>query len=477
MLVNLRGFKSKEVSLKKILKQEMPNMILLNETLLAGRVKVSLPAYKCWSKNRTEKGGGGVATGVSKEYMDSAVGVGEGEEGDELIITRIEQFNPALNIINCYGEQRKCSKEDVEEKWGRLRKIMEDIRAKGEFCTLIGDLNKLVGRGEGGVAGNHPEISLGGRLLLDLVSTGNWFIVNGLGPEVVEGGPFTRKDPATGNGSCLDLFVVSKKLLPYVSTLKIDSDRNMAVSRAVKIRQKYERVYSDHFTCILTFHNLPKGKEEKVEKKVVWNLAKEGGWDKYRLLTDQYSESIERTIEKEDEIEMKMKQFNKIHEKIKFRAFGKVTIGDNTAKEQAKQKDASKEESAKELFEDQVNKVNEEINDIKSKKKSKVGQIWDIRKKVLGGKKAMLDTSAFIHPKSGKLVVSKAEILQVSLDYCKDTLRNNIPAVGHLEDIQKKKESVRNKLLLCHGSFQIEKETFNSVVNKFRKSGKKTMTF
>ena len=95
----------------------------------------------------------------------------------------------------------------------------------------------------------------------------------------MEGGPFTRKDPATGNGSCLDLFIVSKKLLPYVSSLKIDSERNMAVSRAVKIGQKYERVFSYHYTCLLTFQDLPRGKEGKVRKKVVWNLAKEGGWE------------------------------------------------------------------------------------------------------------------------------------------------------------------------------------------------------
>ena len=214
MLVNLRGFKSKEVSLKKVVSKVRPQMVLLNEILLSGRMKVSLPSYKCWTKNRAEKGGGGVATGVSREYMDSAVGAGEGDEGDEYLITRIDQFNPALNIINCYGEQRKCRREEVEEKWRRLSKVMEEIRAKGEFCALSGDLNKLIGSGKGGVPGNHPEISLEGRLLLNLTSTGNWFIVNGLGPEVVEGGPFTRNDPATGNGSCLDLFVVCSRLLP-----------------------------------------------------------------------------------------------------------------------------------------------------------------------------------------------------------------------------------------------------------------------
>ena len=67
-------------------------------------------------------------------------------------------------MINCYGEQRKNSKEDVEGKWMRLRREMETIRARGEFCLCSGDLNKLVGSGPGGIPGNHPEVSLGGRL-------------------------------------------------------------------------------------------------------------------------------------------------------------------------------------------------------------------------------------------------------------------------------------------------------------------------
>ena len=231
--------------------------------------------------------------------------------------------------------------------------------------------------------GNNPEISLGGKLLLDLISTGNWFIVNGLGPEVVEGGPFTRKDPATGNGSCLDLFVVSRQLLPYVSNLKIDSDRNMAVSRAVKIGQKYERVFSDHYTCLLTFRGLPKGKEGKNERKVLWNLAKEGGWERYRLLTEQYSDSLKKAIEKENDIEKKVKAFEKIHDKIKYRAFGKVTIVDKTTKEHTNKEDTHKEDSAKDLFDNQVQKANDEINENKRIKKSKVGKIWEIRKKYL----------------------------------------------------------------------------------------------
>ena len=130
LLVNIRGYKSKEASLKKVIEKASPSIILLNETLLTGNMKVKINTYSCWSKNRTEKGGGGIATAVSSQYKDSAVGAGEGKNGDEYLITRLEGFSPALNIINCYGEQRKTPKEEVEEKWKRIKRDMESIRAR-----------------------------------------------------------------------------------------------------------------------------------------------------------------------------------------------------------------------------------------------------------------------------------------------------------------------------------------------------------
>ena len=279
MLINLRGYKSKESSLKKLMKKKRPSILLLNETQMCGKMNVSLPPYTGWSRNRSEKGGGGIASVVAHQYKNSTTQAGEGEGNDEYLITRIECFSPALNIINCYGEQRKTQKEEVEDKWRRLRKEMEEIQAKNEFCLLSGDLNKLVGCGEWGVPDNHPEVSLGGKLLRDLLSTGNWLLVNALGETVVTGGPLTRQDPATGNKSCLDLFVVSADLLPYVDKLVIDSQREMAVARAVKMGKNYKLVYSDHFTCLLTFSNLLKIQDKKEERKKCGILPRRGGGD------------------------------------------------------------------------------------------------------------------------------------------------------------------------------------------------------
>ena len=62
------------------------------------------------------------------------------------------------------------------------------------------------------------------------MATKDWALVNGMGEHVVTRGPFTRVNLATGRQSCLDLFVVSRELVPYIDKLVIDSDLKSAVA-------------------------------------------------------------------------------------------------------------------------------------------------------------------------------------------------------------------------------------------------------
>ena len=95
-------------------KEATPSLIAMNETLLVGNIKVSIQNYTSWSKNKiTNNGGGGIATAVANQYRDCTGGAGQGEEEDEYLVTRLECFSPALNVINCYGEQRNKRKEKI----------------------------------------------------------------------------------------------------------------------------------------------------------------------------------------------------------------------------------------------------------------------------------------------------------------------------------------------------------------------------
>ena len=463
----------------KVMKKVKPSIVIMNETQLKGRMKAELPPYGCWSRNREEQGGGGVATAVDPALRQHAMGVGEGQGSDEFIITRVDKFKPAINVINCYGEQRKTKVEEVEAKWERLVKEMEAVRARGEFCLLAGDMNKLVGCDEAGVPGNHSEISPGGHLLRGLLATEDWVLVNGLGDEVVEGGPFTREDPATGKRSCLDLFLVSRELRPFVDKLIIDSNRKMAVSRVIKKGGSYKKVFSDHYSCLLTLSNLPSQPAGREVKQTRWNLAKDGGWEKYRELSDKFSDKLDQIIENEDTtVEEMMTNIEKIQDKIKYMAFGKVTIGGKKSNREEVECDAEEmEETAENTFKKQIDKAQEEIKQIEKENKCRAGRVWEIRKRVLGGTKVVSEVNAIEDPKTKRLVVTRSEVKNITLEYCKETLTQNKPEHEAKEVIEDNNRKVKDLLKETDGEFNADFETFKKNIIKFKKAGKRNYDF
>ena len=207
-------------------------------------------------------------------------------------------------------------------------------------------------------------------------------------------------------------------------------------------------------------------------------MAKEGGWDEYKYLTKKYAQKIEEAIEEGRDIEEKMKKFDKIHNKIKFKAFGRITVGRKPKEvEKETQKTHSKEDIAKKIFEEEVERTAMEINEIKKLKTSKVGRIWDIRKRIIGGRKATLQATAIMNPKNGKLAVSKDQIKSVTLQYCQETLANNKPAIGFEGVMHTKKTNLERNLMQCNGSFMPTKEGFQTLLKKFKLSRKQNYDF
>ena len=128
-----------------------------------------------------------------------------------------------------------------------MLKELSKIKARGEECLLIGDLNKLVGNDQYGVIGNKDKISYGGQLLRELIATEEYCLVNNM--DIACGGPFTWVDPADANNkSCLDYFICSKNLRPYIKKLLIDSERKFALLRVIHKDGKFKAVLADHFT-------------------------------------------------------------------------------------------------------------------------------------------------------------------------------------------------------------------------------------
>ena len=79
-----------------------------------------------------------------------------------------------------------------------------------------------------------------------------------------------------------------------------------------------------------------------------------------------------------------MEKFERVLNKIKFKAFGKVTINERKLKSQKEDPNNSLEredKKAKLLHDEQEKQIMEEIEKIKESKNGRAGRIWEIRKK------------------------------------------------------------------------------------------------
>ena len=165
----------------------------------------------------------------------------------EYLVTRMGQFSPAVNVVNWYGSQEsRQSVEEIQEHWDEIMKEIISVEAKGEDLILLSDANRHLGCY---VKGNHAKTSFGGKLILDLLKSNKYVLVNAT--DLAINGPFTHYNTTDPNNaskkSLLDIVIVSKNLTKHIDKLEIDSGLNWTPSRSVKgVLQ-----YPDHYALFL----------------------------------------------------------------------------------------------------------------------------------------------------------------------------------------------------------------------------------
>ena len=176
-------------------------------------------------------------------------------------------------------------------------------------------------------------------------------------------------------------------------------------------------------------------------------------------------------------IEEKMVKIEKLHNRVKFEAFGKVKVKSNNVTSSRKAEENIENESADEILRKQRKEAEEEIEKLREEHPSRAGRVWELKKKIMGGKKSTQQATAVVDPSTGKLAVSKQQIKEVTLKYCKDTLKDNEVEEEFKEGIERKKEKVKQKLSEVGEIFEIRQETFDKVINKFKVSKKANYDF
>ena len=251
---NIDGYISKRERVYSIVQYSKPDVITFNETALKGK-KVNINGYFSYQKNRL-KNKGGVATVVANYLKGNTVLVDEGgNDLEEFLVTRHDNVHPPINVINIYGAQEsRTNKEDIERINIKIKNIIEKCEIRGETIILIGDMNAKVGNDEYGIMNHSQDISQNGRFYRDLIKSGKYYFANNMNKSDKQWTWISRQN---GNvRSCLDIIIVSVVLKQFLTKFEIDTGKTIT-PRRVNVNKI---TYTDHFTIVAEFSNLPKGK-------------------------------------------------------------------------------------------------------------------------------------------------------------------------------------------------------------------------
>ena len=483
---NVDGYTTKKESINDIAKDEAPDVMTLNDTNLKGKLKVKVPDYFSYVKNR-EQNKGGVATVIANHLKSNVMKVAEGREGDEYIITRFDHTIPAMNIVNMYGQnESRTDNDEIEKTWIRLMQDVKEIEERNETVLIVGDLNKAIGNDEFGVKGNKSKISPGGKLIRNLIKNHLYIVINNL--DLVKDGPWTWVDRKDSNvKSCLDIGIMSAALLPYLTEVEVDINKKFTPRRVINNKKK-KTIYTDHYSLKIQFRGIPRVQEFK-KPESSWNRGKPGGWEVYKRMTNESSEKIREVISNEKNIDEAMKKIEALDTKIKFKSFGKTK---NSLKKNPQSRlcrcDPSQigrcktcktqKDKDEELLARQSKKIELAIEKIKASKQGRAGNIFQMRKEIMGPKNGGQDASAIRDPDNGELIVNKEEIKRATLKYCVNNLKNNKPDNDVKDIVNERKEKQKKMMNDKTGeSFEITFDDFDQVMAKFERKDTTTYDF
>ena len=470
---NCRGFNSKQESFQEnVVEALRPDVINLEETLLRNKAQIKIKDYISFSLNRPDgAGGGGISTSVAEYLKPFVTMVSKDNEYDEFMVTRFEHVKPALNIIHIYGQNEgRAGPAKILEGWTRILTEINRIEARNEVALIVGDLNRAVGNDHLGVRGNKPKVRSGGQLIRDLVSTGEYVLMNNL--SLTRGGPWTRVCPSDGKLSCLDLALASQALMPFIREMQVDSIREYAPRRVVTKDKRLGLTYADHYPLIIKLE-MPRS-EIEATTEASWNVNKPGAWEDYEKISDEEAEKIEELADDEtmtnEEI---MNKVDKIENKMKYKSFGKSKPKSKKKILNESKDTRTEDDCANDLAKRQLDKMEAAILRVQKQNIGRCGKVFKMKDEIAGSKKTKNEAHAVLDFRTKELVVSNSEIKRVTLDYCKEVLKNNEPEEDFKELVEYKEKvhKIRMESNDDDEEVEITEEEFNQTLAKFESIG------
>ena len=405
MFNNIRGWKSKSISLSNIASKNKVDIVVLNETHCSGTSLPQLKGYTSYGRNRIQKSKGGIAILVFDAIAKYATKLETSSEPAEFFAIRLDCFSPSIVVMTQYGiTEGQYTKNEILAIQAQFFNAFEGYVNEGSNVIVLGDFNNHVGNSLG-LSQNNPKISPGGVNLSRWVTENNLSLVNVLDQTHTH----IDRSSKQGDTNILDLVITNQPAL--VKEFSVDKHIDKTPYRLRHTKRGMKHKYTDHLTLMLDL-KIDWCKKPITNKTTGWNYSKEGGHEKYEQLTDEIGIDLEIKVQSEESNDQVYDWLLNRVEKAKREAYGKTTSTIKRAKEVADNM----------MWDKRVKEATKSIRSLGNKKVNL--QIWDVRKKA-SNKHGDKQFVSIKDPETGQLTQDRASTYKTVLEYNYNLLRKD----------------------------------------------------
>ena len=447
MCSNTRGIQSKKKSVVEILVENNVDVFISLE--MNTRKCPKIKGFVSFN-HLVDKKFHGVSIFVKDSLAPSTMRIHD-MSNNELVHIRITSVTPALNIVGLYMDvESRDSKEGMTEKVQAMRDKADDLIEKGEAVVVVGDINRP------SIVKDYEKMTAGTKMFADWLAEGSMQLLNDLSIP-------TRRDPATGSESLLDVGLVSSNARRFVKEFKVDRERKMTPYTVIK----KERRYTDHFALMINIE-IPKNKKEKrVKNKPVINFGNKDGWPRYEEISNNRSGEVLEAVNSNKDIDVIEQEICRIEKSIQEEAFGIIW------KKPHKKKKKKSQEEVREMVKDEYQEMQEMLEEgLKGKDMNK--KMFKMKSLITGPKIERSEAAAISHPVTKDIIVDREEIKKVTLEHNVKILRKNeVPEEG--KDLLEAKQSKHEEVMQAEDKdeWQLDINSYWKILKKLKQKGKK----
>ena len=444
-----------------------PTVFFIEETKMTtgGRIKTeNSQKYQIFELVRQTKTGGGIAIGALADV--EPVLLSEGNDNVEVLVIEIIASGLKIRCVCGYGPQENHCISKKNDFLSRLSVEVEDANDNDAAVIIQMDGNMWAGPE---VIKNDPhQCNQNGKLLKNFIENfPHLCLVNSL--DICQGLITRRRKTVRGNEeSVLDVFIVCKKILPFVKRMIVDEDQNYTLSNYRKRKGEYIVKKSDHNPVILELDiNYIVKKPDRIE---TFNFRNKECQEHFFDITNT-SNQLSKCFQKDGNFATQAGKWFKTLNGTFHKAFRKIRHTNKKKPTEVseilgqrreiikKMKNCSEEES--ECLQDALNKIEDKVCDMIADKnhakivdnfKSLTDQsgllntqgMWNIKRKVFPKNKESLPYAK--KTCDGKIVTSQSQIKTLYLDTFVHRLRHR-PIKEDFEYLKSLKENLCRRRL------------------------------